>query len=135
MRRLIVAASLLVALQAPAFADCVVKDMNPTRVRELIDAAPSCEQGLKIFQGCGWGATSDVMTADHVITKCEAVFEGKLSGAQRRSYGRTQKACDRKYAGETGSEGRSLTAFCRAETAARLAKQFSKTRTAPPAKK
>jgi hypothetical protein len=87
---------------------------------------------LKIFQGCGWGSTSDVITADHVITKCEAVFEGKLSSTQRRGYSRARKTCDRKYATETGSEGRSLTAFCYAEVSARLAKQVARAK--PPAK-
>jgi hypothetical protein len=134
MLRLTVAAALLMLMPPTAVADdCVVASMNPTEVRQRIDAAPTCAQGLKIFQGCGWGSMADVVTADHVIQKCEAVFEGKLSRAQQRSYDRAQKACDRKYARETGSEGRSLTAFCYAEASARVEKQFSQAKA--PAKK
>ena len=76
---------------------------------------------------------SDVILGCVVNEKCDAVFEGKLSAAQRRSYDRAQKACDSKYASETGSEYRSLTAFCSAAAAGRVAKQFSKA--AAPAKK
>jgi hypothetical protein len=134
MLRLTVAAALLMLMPPTAVADdCVVASMNPTEVRQRIDAAPTCAQGLKISQGCGWGSMADVVTADHVIQKCEAVFEGKLSRAQQRSYDRAQKACDRKYARETGSEGRSLTAFCHAEASARVEKQFSQAKA--PAKK
>lgn len=134
MLRPIVAAALLILVPLTANADdCVVPSMAPNEVRQRIDAAPTCAQGLKIFQGCGWGSMADVVTAGHVIEKCEAVFEGKLSRSQKQSYDRAQKACDRKYARETGSEGRSLTAFCYAEASARVEQQFSKAKA--PAKK
>ena len=133
MLRSIAAATVLLIPLAAQADDCVVASMNPVEVRQRIDDAPTCAQGLKIFQGCGWGSMADVVTAGHVISKCEAVFEGKLSRAQQRSYDRAQKACDRKYAHETGSEGRSLTAFCQAEASARVEKQFSHARA--PAKK
>ena len=114
-------------------ADCPVASMAPSEVEKLIAAAPGCEQGLKIFESCGMGGMSDVILGGVVIGKCEAVFEGKLSAAQKRSYDRALTACDRKYAKEQGSEYRSLTAFCSAAAAGRMAKQFSKA--APPAKK
>jgi hypothetical protein len=134
MDRLITITSLVALLSFPATADdCPVESMAPSEVRKLIVAAPSCAQGLKIFESCGMGATSDVILGGVVIEKCEAEFEGKLSAAQRRSYDRAQAACDRKYAREQGSEYRSLTAFCAAAAAGRMAKQFSKAVT--PAKK
>ncbi|MDQ8732233.1 hypothetical protein [Bradyrhizobium sp. LHD-71] len=136
MHRPLVAASLLVLSFAPAVAeDCPVKSMAPAEVEKLILAAPSCEQGLKIFQSCGMGGTSDVIVGAVVVVKCEAVFEGKLSARQQRAYDRAQAACDKKYASESGSMYRSLTAFCSAEAAARMAKQVSKTVPATPAKK
>jgi hypothetical protein len=134
MLRLTVAAALLMLMPLTAGADdCVVASMAPSEVRQRIDDAPTCALALKIFQGCGWGSMADVVTAGHVISKCEAVFEDKLSRAHKRSYDRAQKACDRKYARETGSEGRSLTAFCYAEASARVEKQFSQAKA--PAKK
>jgi hypothetical protein len=134
MRRLLAIAHTFAVLSVPASAaDCPVASMAPSEVEKLIAAAATCEQGLKIFESCGMGGMSDVTLGGVIIEKCEAVFEGKLSAAQRRSYDRAQKACDRKYARETGSEYRSLTAFCSAKAAGRMAKQFSKTAT--PAKK
>ena len=136
MNRPISIATVLAMLSAPAVAaDCPVASMAPSEVEKLIVAAPSCEQGLKIFESCGMGGMSDVILGGVVIEKCEAVFEGKLSAAQRRSYDRAQKACDRKYAREAGSEYRSLTAFCSAAAAGRMAQQFSKASPAAPAKK
>lgn len=134
MRRLIAIVQTLAALSvAASAADCPVESMAPSEVEKLILAAPTCEQGLKIFESCGMGSMSDVTLGGVVIEKCEAVFEGKLSAAQRRSYDRAQKACDRKYARESGSEYRSLTAFCSAGAAGRMAKQFLKAAT--PAKR
>jgi hypothetical protein len=134
MRRSIAIVSMLAVLSvSAAAAECPVESLSPSEVEKLIVAAPTCEQGLKIFESCGMGGMSDVILGGVVIEKCEAVFEGKLSAAQRRSYDRANKACDRKYARETGSEYRSLTAFCSAAVAGRMAKQFSKAAT--PAKK
>lgn len=130
MSRLIAIVPLLAMLAVPAIAaECPVESLSPSEVEKLIVAAPTCEQGLKIFEGCGMGGMSDVILGGVVIEKCEAVFEGKLSTAQKRSYDRAQKACDRKYARESGSEYRSLTAFCSAAAAGRMAKQFSKAAT------
>src|ERR1700752_444407 len=104
MNRPIPIATVLAMLSAPAVAaDCPVASMAPSEVEKLIVAAPSCEQGLKIFESCGMGGMSYVILGGVVIEKCEAVFEGKLTAAQRRSYDRAQKACDRKYARETSS--------------------------------
>lgn len=125
---------MLAALGVPAAAaDCPVESLTPSEVEKRIVAAPTCAEGLRIFESCGMGGMSDVILGGVVIEKCEAVFEGKLSAAQQRGYDRANKACDRKYARETGSEYRSLTAFCSAKVAGRTAKQFSKA--APPAKK
>ncbi len=134
MRRRIAVAPLVAMLATPAIAtECPVASMAPSEVEKLILAAPGCDEALKIFESCGMGATSDLILGKFVVEKCEAIFEGKLSAAQRRNYERAQGACDGKYAGETGSEYRSLTAFCRAAAARRMAREFLNATT--PAKK
>jgi hypothetical protein len=133
MRTLIVAAALVVVLHAPVLA-CPVEDLDPTAVRELIDAAP-CQRGLKIFKQCGLGSTPDAFTSEHVIKKCEAVFAGRLTAAERRSYSRAKSVCS-KYARavpQYGTESISRYAFCEAEAAARTAALFSRARPAKPA--
>lgn len=85
------------------------------------------------LERCGMGATSDVILGKLVVEKCEAVFEGKLSASQRRNYEGAQGACDSKYASDTGSVYRSLTAFCRAAAAGHMAREFLNATT--PAKK
>jgi hypothetical protein len=130
----VIASFVGVLLTTPAMAaDCPVASMAPSEVEKLILAAPDCQGGLTIFESCGMGGTSDVIVGQVVIEKCEATFDGKLSVAQRRDYERTQRACDRKYARQTGTEYRSLTAFCLAAAAGRVAKQFAKA--GQPAKK
>jgi hypothetical protein len=135
MHRLVAACSFLALLTVPAFAaDCPVESMAPAEVEKLIVAAPGCERSLKIFQSCGMGASSDVRLGGVVTEKCEAVFEGRLSAAQKRAYSRAQAICGKKYEKETGTMYRSFEAFCSAEAAARVARQFSKTSPARPAK-
>jgi hypothetical protein len=125
MCRSIVVAPLAAMLAAPAIAtECPVTSMAPSEVEKLILAAPGCDEGLKIFERCGMGATSDVILGKLVVEKCEAVFEGKLSASQRRNYEGAQGACDSTYASETGSVYRSLTAFCRAAAAGHVAREF-----------
>jgi hypothetical protein len=133
MRKLIVAA-FLVALHPPAFA-CPVEDLDPTTVRDLIDAAP-CQRGLKIFEDCAHGGTPDALTSEHVINKCEAVFARRLNSAERRSYNGAKSTCTRLYSRDVrkwGTETISLYAICNAEAAARTATLFSRARTAKPA--
>lgn len=125
MCRCIVVAALVAMPAAPAIAaECPVASRAPSEVEKLILAAPGCDEGLKIFESCGMGATSDVILGELVVEKCKAIFEGKLSAAQRRHYDGAQGACDRKYASETGSEYRSRTALCRAAAAGRMAREF-----------
>jgi hypothetical protein len=119
--------------QAAMATECPVTSMAPSEVEELILAAPGCDEGLKIFESCGMGATSDVFLGKLVVEKCEAVFEGKLSASRRRNYEGAQGACDSTYASETGSVHRSLTAFCRAAAAGHVAREFLNATT--PAKK
>ena len=133
MRRPIAIACLLAFLSVPTFAaDCPVESMAPSEVEKLIVAAPGCEQSLKIFQSCGMGASSDVRLGGVVTEKCEAAFEGRLSGAERRAYSRAQAICEKKYQRETGSMYRSFEAFCFAEAAARMAKQVARPTAAKP---
>ena len=92
MYRLIAIFSLLAMLTASAIgADCPIESMAPSEVEKLIVAAPTCERGLTIFESCGMGGMSDVILGGVVIEKCEAVFEGKLSATERRSYDRRKR--------------------------------------------
>ena len=134
MRKLIVAAAFLVTLHAPGLA-CPVEDMDPTTVRDLIDAAP-CQRGLKIFKVCAHGGTPDALTGEHVIEKCEAMFVRRLNSAERRSYNGAKSMCTKLYSRDVrkwGTETISSLAICNAEAAARTATLFSRARTAKPA--
>jgi hypothetical protein len=53
------------------------------------------------------------------------VFEGKLSAARDRAYRRAKTVCEQKYEEEDGTMCRSFEAFCYAQAAHRMAKQFS----------
>jgi hypothetical protein len=134
MRKLIVAAAFLFTLHAPGIA-CPVENLDPTTVRDRIDAAP-CQRGLKIFQECALGSTPDAFTSEHVIETCEAVFARRLTASERRSYNRAKCVCTRLYSRdprEWGTESISRLAICNAEAAARTATLFSPMRTAKPA--
>jgi hypothetical protein len=62
MSRSIAIASLLAMLAVPAIAaDCPVESLLPSEVEKLVVAAPTCEQGLAIFESCGMGGMSDVI--------------------------------------------------------------------------
>jgi hypothetical protein len=121
------------SLATAADGECPVQSYD--EIAKAVHNAPSCGASLAIFERCGSGATSDVTVGEIVVGKCEAVFEGKLSAARKRAYDRAQTICEKKYIKETGSMYRSFEAFCYAKAAANVAKQFSKTSPAIPAKK
>jgi hypothetical protein len=112
---------------APAFAAvCMDTSMKQDEIIAAINAAPGCEQAMKIFKDCEYGASGDVLLGAAVETKCEADFMSRLTAARKKAHSREMGVCDRKYANESGTMYRSFTAFCRAEVAQRYSRQARK---------
>jgi len=115
------------AAGAPAFAAvCMDKSMTQDEIIAAIDAAAGCDQAMKIFEDCEYGASGDVLLGAAVEKKCEADFMPRLTAATKRTYQHQMGVCDRKYAKEDGTMYRSFTAFCRAEIAQRYSRQRRK---------
>ncbi len=112
------------AAGAPLFAAvCIDKSMTPDEIIAVINAAPGCDQAIKIFEDCEYGASGDVLLGAAVEKKCEADFRSRLTAATKKAYQHQMGVCDRKYAKEDGTMYRSFTAFCRAEVSQRYARQ------------
>ena len=116
------------ATGAPAFAAvCMDKSMTQDEIIAAINAAPGCDQAMKIFEDCEYGASGDVLLGAAVEKTCEADFMSRLTAAKKKAYQREMGVCDRKYANEDGTMYRSFTAFCRADIAQRYSRQPRKT--------
>ena len=115
---------LVTSLQAK---DCPVQDFGWEAREDAIRKASTCRQALEIMEACAYGASGDTGLGDAVRERCEPEFLPKLSKAQKRAYDREQKRCDRKYARQSGTMYRSLTAFCQAQSAVAHAAKFSAT--------
>jgi hypothetical protein len=112
---------------APAFAAvCMDKSMTQDEIIAAINAAPGCDQAMKIFEDCEYGASGDVLLGAAVEKKCEADFMPRLAATKKTTYQHEMGVCDRKYANEDGTMYRSFTAFCRAEIAQRYSRQQRK---------
>ena len=118
-------ATLLIAV--PAWAeDCPAKSNGMDDVIAAINASPSCDRAMKVFEACALGASGDVQFGDAVVEKCEAGLLAKLKSPQKRAYDKDMRVCDRKYRNESGTMYMSFTAFCRAKVAQRFAKHATK---------
>jgi hypothetical protein len=117
---LLSAFTLLIALAPACAADCPVEGAEA--IEAELKKAPGCDAAMTIFSSCGYGSTIDVQFGGIVIETCEAAFLPGLSPSRRKLYERGQKACERKYARESGSMYRSATSFCLAELAQKFAK-------------
>ena len=118
-------AAILAAVPARAD-DCPAKSNGMDDVIAAINASPSCDRAMKVFEACALGASGDVQFGDAVVEKCEAGFLTKLKSPQKRAYDKDMRVCDRKYRNESGTMYMSFTAFCRAKVAQRFAKQATK---------
>jgi hypothetical protein len=108
---------------APARAeDCPAKSTQMEDILAALNAAPSCDRAMKIFEACEYGTSGDVQFGAAVMKKCEGDFLARLKAARKRAYQRELGVCDRKYRNESGTMYLSFTAFCRAEVAQRYAK-------------
>jgi hypothetical protein len=87
----------------PASAEAKCPAGNAPIFEEDLRATPSCEAAHKLHDACSWGSSGDAGLSGVVIEKCEAVFLGGLSPAQKSNYQARQQRCSDKYAREDGS--------------------------------
>jgi hypothetical protein len=114
--RAVVALSAFLLMASPALAeDCPVSGFE--NIEKLLTGAPSCDRAMALFEACSFGSSGDVGLGQIVTKKCESIFLNKLSKSARRSYDRKVGACWDKYAKESGTMYRSMSAFCAAEVA------------------
>jgi hypothetical protein len=114
--RTVVALSGFLLLASPALAvDCPVLGFED--VEKLLTAAPSCDRAMALFEACSFGSSGDVGLGQVVTKKCEVAFLDRLSKSARRAYDRKVEACWDKYAKESGTMYRSMSAFCAATVA------------------
>ena len=111
----------------PAWAeDCPAKSNQMDDIIVALNAAPSCDRAMKIFEACEFGTSGDVQFGAVVEKKCEGDFLAGLKAQRKRAYSREMRVCDRKYRNESGTMYLSFTAFCRAEVAQHYSHQALK---------
>ena len=105
---------------------CPAQDAE--EIEKLLAEAPSCESSMDLFRACAYGAGGDTGLGAIVTEKCEADFISRLSRAERRAYDRKIRACNRRFARESGTMYRSFEAFCRAGVARSYARRAARTK-------
>ena len=115
----------LTAAQA-ATQDCPAKSTEMDDIIAALNAAPTCDAAMKVFEACEYGASGDVQFGAVVEKKCEADFAARLRAPVKLSYQREMRVCDRKYRNQSGTMYLSFTAFCRAEVAQRYSREMRK---------
>jgi hypothetical protein len=106
--------------------ECPAKSRSMDDIIAVLNAAPSCDRAMKLFEACEYGASGDVQFGEVVEKKCEADFIGHLKPSRKLSYRRELRVCDRKYRNQSGTMYISFTAFCRAEVAQRYSQRALK---------
>lgn len=106
--------------------ECQAKSTSMDDIVVALNAAPSCDRAMKLFEACAYGASGDVQFGEAVEKKCEADFIGQLGPPQKLSYQRELRICDQKYRNKSGTMYISATAFCRAEVAQRYSQRALK---------
>ena len=106
--------------------ECQAKSTSMDDIVVALNAAPSCDRAMTLFDACAYGASGDVQFGEAVEKKCEADFVGRLRTPQKLSYQRELRVCDRKYRNKSGTMYISATAFCRAEVAQRYSRRALK---------
>lgn len=119
-------ALVLMAGVAHAAEECPAKSNAMDDIKSALNAAPSCDRAMKLFEACSYGASGDVQFGEVVEKKCEADFLGQLKTPRKLSYQRELRVCDRKYRNKSGTMYISATAFCRAEVAQRYSRRALK---------
>jgi hypothetical protein len=108
---------------AQAAEECPAKSNSMEDIITVLNAAPSCDRAMKLFEACAYGASGDAQFGEAVEKKCEADFVGQAKPPQKLSYQRELAVCDRKYRNKSGTMYISATAFCRAEVAQRYSRR------------
>jgi hypothetical protein len=106
--------------------ECPAKSTSMDDIIAVLNAVPSCDRAMKLFEACEYGTSGDVRFGQVVEKKCEADFLGHLKPLQKPSYQRELRVCDRKYRNKSGTMYLSFTAFCRAEVAQRYSRRALK---------
>jgi len=119
-------ALVLIGGVAHAAEECPAKSTSMDDIIAVLNAAPSCDRAMTLFDACAYGASGDVQFGEAVKKKCEADFVGRLRTPQKLSYQRELRVCDRKYRNKSGTMYISATAFCRAEVAQRYSRRALK---------
>jgi phage protein U len=126
--RTVLAVSAMLLLATPLRAkDCPVQEFGLEAREDAIRKASTCRHAMEIMDACAYGAGGDTGLSAAVRERCEPEFLPKLGKAQKRTYDRELKRCDRKYARESGTMYRSFTAFCQAQSAVAHAGRFGAT--------
>jgi hypothetical protein len=120
------ALALLAGAAQAATEECPAKSNSMDDIIAALNAAPSCERAMKLFEACAYGASGDVQFGAAVEKKCEGDFLKALKPPQTLSYQRELRVCDRKYRNKSGTMYLSATAFCRAEVAQRYSRRALK---------
>jgi hypothetical protein len=113
------AVALSLAAQSAQAGDCPAKTTMMDDIIAVLNAAPSCDRAMKVFEACEYGTSGDVQFGAIVEKKCEGDFLARLEPPQKKAYRRELRVCDRKYRNESGTMYLSFTAFCRAIVAQR----------------
>jgi len=116
----------LLGSAAHAAEECPAKSTSMDDIIAVLNAAPSCDRAMTLFDACAYGASGDVQFGEAVEKKCEADFVGRLRTPQKLSYQRELRICDQKYRNKSGTMYISATAFCRAEVAQRYSQRALK---------
>jgi hypothetical protein len=107
------------AAQSPQREECPARTTMMDDIIAVLNAAPSCDRAMKVFEACEYGASGDVQFGAVVEKKCEGDFLARLEPPQKKAYRAELRACDRKYRNASGTMYLSFTAFCRAMVAQR----------------
>ncbi|WBL78976.1 hypothetical protein I3J27_00670 [Bradyrhizobium xenonodulans] len=116
-------AMVLLGSVAHAAEECPATSNSMGDIIAALNAAPSCDRAMKLFEACAYGASGDVQFGEVAEKKCEADFIGQAKPSQKLSYQRELGICDRKYRNRSGTMYISATAFCRAEVAQRYSRR------------
>jgi hypothetical protein len=114
------------AAQSMQREDCPAKTTMMDDVIVALNAAPSCDRAMKVFEACEYGTSGDVQFGAIVEKKCEGDFLARLKDPQKYLYKREMRVCDRKYRNQSGTMYLSFTAFCRADVAQRYSRRALK---------
>jgi hypothetical protein len=105
----------------PALGAEVCPVHGPEEKLQILAAAPSCQESVRLFTLCAMGASLDGRLAVPVKENCEKRFISRLTAERRKTYEAELEACNAKYAQRQGTINRSANAFCRVDVISKYA--------------